>query len=440
MVRPPDYSLTMVDDDLIVKASAVMDHNSRQANYHGRIYRYTVPSQNHYPFQWFWDSCFHAIIYTRLNLPERAKSEIDCLFLRQRENGFMPHIQFWDKSKLKIRLHSWKWLETRPFLSFLPFSPKPSTSEEIQPPILAQAIEEVYKKTGDLVWLKTVLQKTERYYHWFSDNRTVDSGGLIVIIAPFESGLDQSPAYDPVISDRVLTPNQSLHITRQLAFSNKLLLYNNFLIKRFGRFLVKDVLVNTLYIQGLQSLGRLYGYAGVIGKEDFFRKWSERVQGSLIKECWDKEAGLFWNVDVRKNRYSKLKTVISLMPIVLETLPGETADRLVSDHFLNSDEFYLPYPIPSVAKDEPSFRASDNHPADLTRPLWRGSTWVNTNWMIIGGLRRHGYFKLADKIAEKTRYLVKKHGFWEYYNPIDGKPGELAARNFSWSTLACCMS
>lgn len=37
--------------------------------------QYTVPSPDSYPYQWLWDSCFHAIILTHFNVTD-AKKEI----------------------------------------------------------------------------------------------------------------------------------------------------------------------------------------------------------------------------------------------------------------------------------------------------------------------------------------------------------------------------
>ena len=62
---------------------------------------------------------------------------------------------------------------------------------------------------------------------------------------------------------------------------------------------------------------------------------------------------------------------------------------------------------------------------------WQGPTWVNTNWLIIQGLRRYGYNKFADQLKAKTLELVAKSGFSEYFSPLDGAP--YGIDNFSWT-------
>jgi hypothetical protein len=44
----------------------------------GRSYAFVCPSPTTYPFQWFWDSAFHAIALLHVD-PELAKQEIRCL-------------------------------------------------------------------------------------------------------------------------------------------------------------------------------------------------------------------------------------------------------------------------------------------------------------------------------------------------------------------------
>jgi hypothetical protein len=78
--------------------------------------------------------------------------------------------------------------------------------------------------------------------------------------------------------------------------------------------------------------------------------------------------------------------------------------------------------------DEPSFRAGWH----LFR-CWRGPAWMNTAWMLVPPMRRLGYAADADRLVASLVALVERHGFREYYNPLNGEG--LAARHFGWSTL-----
>src|SRR5262245_40808159 len=63
---------------------------------HWREPGFTVPNAATYPWQWLWDSCFHAVVWAHLGEPERALSELRCVFARQHETGFVPHITYWN--------------------------------------------------------------------------------------------------------------------------------------------------------------------------------------------------------------------------------------------------------------------------------------------------------------------------------------------------------
>ena len=47
---------------------------------------------------------------------------------------------------------------------------------------------------------------------------------------------------------------------------------------------------------------------------------------------------------------------------------------------------------------------------------------MNTNWLLAQGLVEHGYGEIAQTIGERSRELVARHGFNEFYDPLDGSP------------------
>ena len=61
----------------------------------GVPFAYTCPSPGHYPWQWYWDSCFTAISWRHFD-PERSRRELESLLAAQREDGFIGHTIFWN--------------------------------------------------------------------------------------------------------------------------------------------------------------------------------------------------------------------------------------------------------------------------------------------------------------------------------------------------------
>ena len=93
----------------------------------GLRFAYTQPSPGRYPWQWYWDSCFAAIVWRRFDAA-RARAELESLLAAQREDGFIGHTIFWDRKVSLTRL---------PFYNVL--SRSAFQTETIQPPLLAWA-------------------------------------------------------------------------------------------------------------------------------------------------------------------------------------------------------------------------------------------------------------------------------------------------------------
>lgn len=88
-----------------------------------------------YPHQWFWDSASHSIVLSHLD-PDLAKEEIRSLIYSQDKHGFIPHM-IWNRR----RMH---WVDRLLHLLY----PSNHGSPFLQPPMLAQAAEQICHKTG----------------------------------------------------------------------------------------------------------------------------------------------------------------------------------------------------------------------------------------------------------------------------------------------------
>lgn len=417
-----------MDGLLLERARKLLHANTQTAEHGGRRFRFSVPSVRAYPFQWFWDSCFHAVVWARFDA-ERAADELRGLLAWQEESGLIPHVVFWDEAK--VSPFAWHYLESPGRGRWLPVSGKPRTTAGIQPPMIAQAVERVVLAGADGPYLADVLPSLERYYRFLATVRDPDGDGLISIISQFEGGLDYSPAYDEALGVRRAVPASLIARSRSTQVVNKLLAFDVGRIARRFRHHQEDVLVNAVYGQGLRALARLAERAGRAELAAWASRTADAVTAALLERCYDPGRGLFFNVAGPDERRGTVKTVHSLMPLVLPDLPPDVAGRLV-EHLTDPREFWAPYPVPSVALDEPTF--TRDHRLRGVRFIWRGPTSMNTNWFLAGGLRQHGYEEVADSIAARSLELVERGGFNEFYDPIGGDP--VGAEAFGWATLA----
>src|SRR3974377_1820770 len=52
---------------------------------------FTMPNRRKYPWIWLWDSCFHAIAWSRLG-DARGVKELESVLSLQLASGFVPHM------------------------------------------------------------------------------------------------------------------------------------------------------------------------------------------------------------------------------------------------------------------------------------------------------------------------------------------------------------
>ena len=374
------------------------------ADWNGKNYSFVCPSLRGYPFQWFWDSCFHAIALIHLD-HDQAKAELTTLMSAALPDGFIPHMIFWEMEKQPDFL-------SRNIVGMT----SPNYSATMQPPIIAYAVERVYQATEDREFLDAALPILTRFYRWAKQARDPDGDGLIAVIQPEEAGTDCSPKYDDILGLEELTNRGFITALRKVYEAYEPMRGDDHKILAADLFHVEDVLVNTIYALGLRSLARLLGDSG------------DRTRDALVSKCWDEEAGAFFDLSGVAEKPIKVVTISSLMPLVLEDLPRPIVERLVDQWVTNPDHFWTTYPLPSVPASDPKFM-----PGNPGGFIWRGPSWINTNWFLSHALRRHGYGELADTIVARSHECIDKSGFREYYHPFTAEG--LGASDFGWSTL-----
>jgi glycogen debranching enzyme len=417
----------MISDDEIKKQVRTLMYNNVRARvspYLKKHYCYVMPSPEKYPFQWWWDTCFHTFILCALDEIELAKQNFQSLFAMQKKDGFIGHMIFWEsllpKDKWNILEGPPVWYQVRPHMSSL-----------IQPPLVAQALLRIYNDSKDQEFVEKLLPPIKKYYRWLSANRDFDGDGMISIISNFESGIDHKPSFDELfgIKSKKISSGYFWRVIF-VQLRNFLNWYNLKWIRRSNVFVVKETLVNTMYVQDLRALSELCGIAGDKDAEKFEEK-AHKVAGRMMELMYDEETAAFYDVYGPENRKLKVLTFTIALPILMKEVPKKIAHEILTRHFLNDEEFNLDYPIPSVAKSEPSFNPYDS------RFLWRGPTWPVINWFLYHSFMVNGFEKEAKKLFEAMKDLIEKSGFREFYNPFNGKG--YGAEDFTWSGLVVDM-
>lgn len=386
------------------------------ADWCGFDFDFTCPSSVPYPFQWFWDSCFHAIALSHIDIA-KAEAELFSLLKNQHEDGFISHVTFWQRDSYEQIISTYDIAFRTKYLS-----------DEMQAPLLAEAVRAVALHGRGTEFLKEILPSVERFYNWLDRVRNPYGDGLIRVIQPDETGLDHSPKWDEVMNIRDEEKESWIRGWHSICDPYDRVGRDPRKMIEINRFVVADVMVNTIYIENLRVLSKLFLQLDDEVRAKLFFDRATRARKSLDELCWDEEDGLYYDVNGRENKKIRVNTFTSLMPVFLDDLIPEKFERLLK-HVLDPLEYWANYPIPSVAMNHPSFRP-DTVGGNL---VWRGPTWISSNWYIARGLKRHGRVDLAQYIASRSIEMVRKSGIREYYNPSTAVGH--GAPDFSWTTI-----
>lgn len=389
--------------DLRTKVYQLMLTNRRQKG----KYQYTLPSPQSYPYQWLWDSCFHAIILTHFNVTD-AKKEILSLLSKQFENGLIPHMIYWNKKNpTDFPVIEWG---------------KEDTSTITQPPMIAYAVWAIYQKDKDKTFIKKVYPYLYHFYRYLLTERDPHEKHLIGIMNPDESGEDNSPRFDIPLN---LPPRHNSKENTQkrlnlVAQHIECKFDAPFCMRNF--FWVKDIPFNAIMVENLKLLARIAITLSYSEDAAFFTKEERNIHMAMKKLMFEDD--LYWSTFGESYQKIKVKTWAIFAPLFAKILTQTEAKKLIKNHLLNKKEFWTDYPVPTVSLDEPSFDP---------KGFWRGPTWIATNWFIYQGLKSYGFFDIAKQIRESSIALVEKSGFREYFSPITGEG--LGAKNFTWGGL-----
>ncbi len=401
--------------------------------------RSTKPAPQLYPHQWNWDSCFIAIGISRYD-SARAAEELRSLLRGQWRNGLVPQIIF-KPGETGYFPGPDVWQSSRS-----PEAPAHvQTSGITQPPMLAVAALAVWRNATDrgaaVAFLREVYPKILAYHRFLYEERDPDHSGLVVVVHPWESGLDNSPPYLDAGSRVRLTYRPSyqrldtLHVAAENRPTNKdydLYVYllelmratnwNQRVYLETAPLQIQDVLFNSILARANAALEVI---AHLVGEDaEPARVWREKTAQAINDVLWDEEDGTYYSFDRVAGRLLKDDTVAGFGPLFGGVTPPDRMRRLIDGRLENTREFRPSdgYAVPTTALDSPWFNPEN---------YWLGPVWANTNWLVIQGLVDAGYAGRATALAQQTIELVTRSGFREYFNPLTGQG--YGADSFSWT-------
>jgi hypothetical protein len=288
------------------------------------------------------------------------------------------------------------------------------------------------------------------YHQWMYNDRDPHDEGLISLVHPWETGLDNTPPWMAYLHDHQLPFwIRALHAskldnlvslfrrdTRSVPlnerFSNYEILalytvqlrlrrkaYDTNRILDHSLFAIEDLGFNSILIRANTHLKDIAKVAGEEIPESLMAHMHKTEK--VFDELWDELTGQYYSRDFVTHKWLRESSVATLLPLYAGHISKERAAELVrlieSPH-----QFGLSFPLPSVPRSSAFFDP---------RRYWQGPTWININWLVIDGLKRYGFDEHAEVLKEITLELVSQHGCSEYFDPLDGSPH--GSPQFSWT-------
>jgi hypothetical protein len=425
----------MTDDaTLRDEARRVLEENRRGA--------YTVPALGLYPYQWCWDTGPIALGWAALGEWDQAWLELEQLLSAQWANGFVPHIVFWQECDDYFPgPEVWGARAGDPHDDG---AAAPATTGITQPPLPISAAVRLFASDPDRTRAHDratgLWPRLAAWIEWLARTRRGPHGALVVV-HPWETGMDNSPAWDEPLA---ATPrSSSRHLDRRdvatvaAAERPTTTEYRHYLgivtaLRDAGwdaetqaatsPFVVEDPGFTAVTARAAADLAELGTALGRDDHRDLHANAASIRAG--LEQLWDADARWYRAYDVRTARSVGPRTVGGLLAGWAggDRARGVEMWEQVEAWRRGAGAERVRHGVPSTDPGAAEF--------DPVR-YWRGPVWVLTNWMVADGWVRWGSTGRAQALRDETRALVAAAGNREYYDPLDGRG--IGGVGFSWT-------
>jgi hypothetical protein len=350
---------------------------------HWRAPGFTVPHADVYPWQWLWDSCFHALIWAELGDADRAVQELATALAAQDGDGFVPHMTYHGDPD-----------------AHAPFWGRSGTSSITQPPMHGHAVAELVRRGIEVP--ADLVERSARGLRFLLEQRGRTPGGLVMAVHPWETGCDDSPRWDGWCPGG-FDPARWREAKGDL-------------LATVDRSAAGAPLANPAFAVGPAGFNALIAFnarelAGVTG-DDGLRRRAVEVAEALAGQ-WDAERRTW--VDDGPHSSGRVRTADALLPALVA--PRSEAFAALADPEGLGGRFGPA----GVDRREPAYDG---------RSYWRGSVWPQVGYLLWrAAAAEEGAGPLADGLLRGAA----TSGLAEYWDPDDGAAGGAVPQ--SWTGL-----
>jgi hypothetical protein len=355
---------------------------------------YTAPNATVYPWQWLWDSCFHALVWCELGDADRAVRELENALAMQDAHGFVPHMDYHGLPDV----HADFWGRRR-------------TSSITQPPMYGHAVAELVRRGVDVP--DVLVERAGRGLAFLLRHRARHLGtGLVVLCHPWESGADDSPRWDDACPDGFDTARWRVRKGELMA---TILRSPHGAPVANGAFVVASAGFNALVAFNARELVTVTGDARLAREAD---ELAERLAAR-----WDEELGTWVDGGAFASGSGRVRTIDALLP-TLVVPDGPEVDRAFAA-MLDPDAYGGPCGPDGVHHDESVYAPGS---------YWRGPAWPQLSYLVWRAAERRGMTTTAAALGEALVAGARRSGLAEYWDAATGAGSGAVPQ--SWAALA----
>lgn len=357
---------------------------------------YAVPNPATYPWQWLWDSCFHAVCWAELG-DDRGLTELQTALSVQGADGFVPHMNYVRHPGVAADLWG-----------------RDDASCITQPPMYGHAVAELARRGVDVS--EETVAKAEHGLRFLLVDRRRLANGLVALCHPWESGADDSPRWDDFCPggfslDSWRRAKNRLVASIELSPAGSPVANPAFESASAG--------FNALVVFNARELATVSGRSETTGHADELAE--------CLADQWDQSLRTWADAGMAESGSGRARTLDGLLPMLVAA-ETDRIDAVAAD-LIDPSAYGGGCGPAGVHRGEPGFDS---------RSYWRGPAWPQLSYLMWVGLRAHGRHEAAETVASATVRGAMRSGFSEYWDPDDGTGCGAAPQ--SWTALAVLMA
>lgn len=193
---------------------------------------------------------------------------------------------------------------------------------------------EASQLNSDQSLLSEAYDKCQKWDQWLVRNRMTLNTGLIELFCLFDTGHDNSARLEGIPGG---CPGNAAHINSQ----------------PFLPLLAPDM--NAVFYGSRMALSEMANKLGRPQEAEAWRKKAESVRQAMKGHCYCPEDDFYYDVD-RFGNMRRFRSIHIANLFQEHVFDQEEADRIYQRHMKNPEEFWTPYPFPSMAINDPASR------------------------------------------------------------------------------------